>query len=92
MAGGTPGAATPVWGSPEVIITPEAGVLFEGRSVVAVVEGVRQLLARPPDRAATRRYAERFSWLETAARHAALIRSAANAEPSRPADALLRLT
>lgn len=79
LACGTPVAATPIWGSPEVLNTPEAGVLLKDRSVAAVVEGVRRLLASPPDRVATLKYAERFTWPETAARHAALIRSAVDA-------------
>ncbi len=74
MACGTPVAATAVWGSPEVIDKPEAGVLLRDRSPAAVVEGVRALLARPPDRGATRRLAERYAWSETAAQHAALAR------------------
>ena len=79
MACGTPVAATPVWGSPEVVTAPEAGILLRDRSAGAVVEGVRGLLANLPDRAATRRYGERFAWSDTAARHAALIRRAAGA-------------
>ena len=77
MACGTPVAATPVWGSPEVVTAPEAGVLLRDRSVGAVIEGVRRLLAAPPDRDATHRYAQRFSWSDAAARHAALIRGVA---------------
>jgi teichuronic acid biosynthesis glycosyltransferase TuaC len=85
LACGTPVAATPLWGSPEIVATQEAGVLLRDRSAGAVVEGVRRLLADPPDRAATRRYAERFTWTDTAARHAALIRSVVGAAPSRQA-------
>jgi glycosyltransferase involved in cell wall biosynthesis len=81
MACGTPVAASPVWGSPEVVTAPEAGILLRDRSAGAVVEGVRRLLANLPDRAATRRYGERFAWSDTAARHAALIRRAAGAAP-----------
>jgi len=35
---------------------------MELRSASGVAAAVRQLQARPLDRAATRRYAERFSW------------------------------
>ena len=76
MGCGTPVAATPFWGSPEVVNAPEAGVLLRERSPAAVVEAVRALLARPPDRSATRRLAERFSWSKTAEQHMALIRQA----------------
>jgi glycosyltransferase involved in cell wall biosynthesis len=62
MACGTPVVATDVWGTAEVVATPEAGVLIRERSSPAIAEGLRTLFARMPDRAATRAYAERFSW------------------------------
>ena len=62
MACGTPVAATDVWGTAEVVAAPEAGVLIGERTVQAIAAGLRQLLAMPPDRAETRRYAEGFSW------------------------------
>ncbi|HET7763742.1 MAG TPA: glycosyltransferase family 4 protein [Burkholderiales bacterium] len=65
MACGTPVVASRAGGSPEVVSAPEAGVLMAERTPEAVVEGVRRLFARRPDRAATRRYAEQFSWEET---------------------------
>ena len=66
MACGTPVIATNVWGNPEVVTAPEAGVLMRARTPEALVEAASALLASPPDRAATRRYAERFGWDETA--------------------------
>ncbi|HMH17984.1 MAG TPA: glycosyltransferase family 4 protein [Burkholderiales bacterium] len=65
MACGTPVVASRAGGSAEVVAAPEAGVLMTERSAEAVAEGVQRLFARYPDRAATRRYAERFSWDET---------------------------
>jgi teichuronic acid biosynthesis glycosyltransferase TuaC len=65
MACGTPVVATSVWGTPEVVASKEAGVLIADRTSEAVVDGVRRLFAERPDSAATRRYAERFSWDET---------------------------
>ncbi|MGE5548719.1 MAG: glycosyltransferase family 4 protein [Solirubrobacterales bacterium] len=62
MACGTPVAATDVWGTREAVGAPEAGVLIGERSAAGVVKGVLALLAAPPDRAATRRYAEIFDW------------------------------
>ncbi len=82
LACGTPVIATPVWGSPEIVTTPEAGLLLRDRSAASVVEGVRRLLDLPPDRTATRQYAERFTWTDTAVRHAALIRTIIGAAPS----------
>ena len=65
MACGTPVVATRVGGTPEIVAAPEAGVLIDVRSTASLVGAVRQLLASNPDRAATRRYAERFDWEET---------------------------
>jgi glycosyltransferase involved in cell wall biosynthesis len=65
MACGTPVVASNVWGTPEVVAAPEAGVLMRERTPEALAQAVRQLLENYPDRAATRRYAERFSWDDT---------------------------
>lgn len=65
MACGTPVAASAVWGNVEVVTDPAAGVLFEQRTGSGVAEALAPLLATPPDRAATRAYAERFSWEAT---------------------------
>jgi len=62
MACGTPVAASKVWGTPEVVASPEAGELMPERSAAGVAQAVRRLRAAPRDRAATRRYAESFSW------------------------------
>ncbi len=65
MACGTPVVASNVWGTPEVVAAPEAGVLMPERSAQGVAAGVEQLRAQYPDHAATRAYAERFSWKDT---------------------------
>ena len=65
LACGTPVVATPLWGTPEVVAVPEAGVLTRDRSVEGIVEGVNRLFAHYPSRDATRRYAEKFSWEDT---------------------------
>ncbi len=65
MACGAPAVATRVWGAPEVITAPEAGRLAPERSAESIRAAVADLLAAPPRRAATRAYAERFSWEET---------------------------
>jgi teichuronic acid biosynthesis glycosyltransferase TuaC len=67
MACGTPVIASRVWGTPEVVAAPEAGLLMAERSAAGVADAVRALRAAYPDRAATRRYAERFSWDDTTA-------------------------
>lgn len=65
MACGTPVVASRVWGTPEVVREPEAGLLAAERTPDAFAQGARQLLENYPDRAATRRYAEQFSWDDT---------------------------
>ena len=62
MACGTPVVASNIWGNPEVVSRPEAGVLMGERSAAGVAEGVLRLFRELPTRAATRRYAEEFSW------------------------------
>jgi len=71
MACGTPVVATRVWGTPEVVAAPEAGRLCE-RDPESIAREVRTLLADPPARTATRRYAEGFSWDATSAGQKAL--------------------
>ncbi|GIX21529.1 MAG: glycosyl transferase family 1 [Gammaproteobacteria bacterium] len=66
MACGTPVVATPVWGTPEVVADPAAGRLSADRSPQALAAAVRALAAAPPPRAATRAWAERFGWQDTA--------------------------
>lgn len=65
MACGTPCVATDVWGSAEVIRDPAAGRLVSERTPDAVADAVKEALADPPDRHATRRYAQAHSWNET---------------------------
>jgi teichuronic acid biosynthesis glycosyltransferase TuaC len=72
MACGTPVVASRVYGTPEVVAAPEAGVLMAERSPQGVADAVNALRANYPDRAATRRYAERFSWDDTTAGQLAL--------------------
>lgn len=67
MACGTPVVASRVHGTPEVVAASEAGVLMAERTPQGVADGVNRLRADYPDRAATRRYAERFSWDDTTA-------------------------
>jgi len=62
MACGTPVAATRVGGVPEIVASADAGLILEERSAAAIAQAIRSLLARPPQRTATRRYAEQFGW------------------------------
>lgn len=65
MACGTPVVATRIWGTPEVVNNPDAGVLVDARSPEALAQGVLKLMQEQPTREAVRRYAERFSWAQT---------------------------
>lgn len=65
MACGTPVVATDIWGTGEVVAKPEAGVLVRERSGEGIAEGLTRLFSAMPDRAATRAYAEGFSWDDT---------------------------
>jgi teichuronic acid biosynthesis glycosyltransferase TuaC len=74
MGCGTPVVAANIWGNPEVVQAPEAGVIYEDNTADGVAAGVRRLFAALPDRAETRAYAEGFSWNETTAGQLALFR------------------
>jgi glycosyltransferase involved in cell wall biosynthesis len=65
MACGTPVVASPVWGNPEIVSSPDAGVLMRSRTAEGLSEAVNSLFASLPDRNATRAFAEKFSWVET---------------------------
>lgn len=75
MACGTPVVASKVWGTPEVVAHSDAGVLMAERSAAGVAAAVRALQANYPDHAATRRYAEGFSWEDTTNGQLQLFRS-----------------
>lgn len=65
MACGMPVVASNVWGTPEVVATPAAGVLMPQLDAAGVAEGVRRLRSALPLRTATRGYAEGFDWADT---------------------------
>jgi glycosyltransferase involved in cell wall biosynthesis len=65
MACGTPVIANTVGGTPEIVTSPDAGLLIAERSAEALAEAIRRLFSQYPDRGATRRHAERFSWAAT---------------------------
>ena len=63
MACGTPAVASPIWGNPEVVAKPEAGILMTERSPKGIADAVLVLFGpRMPTREATRAYAQAFSW------------------------------
>lgn len=74
MACGTPVVAANIWGNPEVVRAPAAGVIYEPNTPDGIAAGVRRLFSNLPHRAATRAYAEPFSWDDTTAGQLALFR------------------
>jgi len=66
LACGTPIVASRVGGAAEIVRSDVAGMLVPERRAAAVADAVKRLFARPPDRVATRRYAEAFGWDEVA--------------------------
>ena len=74
MACGTPVVASNIPGNSEVVRTRDAGVITSDNTPDGIVAGVRTLFDPLPDRAATRAYAEPFSWDETTAGQLAVFR------------------
>ncbi len=74
MACGTPVVASNIPGNPEVVRTRAAGVIVPENTPDGIAAGVRTLFDPPPDRAATRAYAEPFGWDETTAGQLAVFR------------------
>lgn len=74
MACGTPVVASDIWGTPEVVSTPDAGRLMRTRDAAGLIEALQTLQAAMPERAAVRRHAEGFSWQQTTDDQLALFR------------------
>ncbi len=88
MACGTPVVASNIWGNPEVVRTPEAGIIYDPNTPEAIARGVRRLFAAMPSRAAVRAYAEPFGWEETTQGQLSLFRrviAESQAPPAPPA-------
>ncbi|MDP2073793.1 glycosyltransferase family 4 protein [Hydrogenophaga sp.] len=65
MACGTPVIATNIWGTPEVVSTPSAGVLMERRDASSLSTAWYALQRAAPARERTRAHAATFSWDDT---------------------------
>ncbi len=65
IACGTPVIATPVGGTVEVLDDPRAGKTYPVGDVAALTAALADYFRTPPDRAAVRASAERFSWAAT---------------------------
>lgn len=67
MACGTPVLATNFDGVDEIVGAPEAGRILAEATPTCLAGAINELLAAPPQREATRRYAEGFDWQATTA-------------------------
>jgi len=65
MACGTPVVVSDFPGVDDIVAAPEAGCILDESTPSSLAETVRELLAAPPARTATRRYAEQFDWRST---------------------------
>lgn len=75
MACGTPVIATNIWGTPDVVSAPAAGVLMPERSAQGLAQAWAALFAIHPSRPATRAHAETFSWDATTQGQLALFKN-----------------
>jgi len=75
MACGTPVVASNIWGTPEVVSTPDAGRLMQVRTAAAMAASVNELFATYPARENVRHHAEGFSWTQTTEDQLRLFRS-----------------
>jgi teichuronic acid biosynthesis glycosyltransferase TuaC len=65
MACGTPVVVSDFPGVDDIVAAPEAGRILDESTPSRLAATVRELLAAPPARSATRRYAEQFDWRST---------------------------
>ena len=65
MACGTPVVVSPMDGIADIVGTAEAGRILADDTPSGLAAAIRELLAAPPSRAATRLYAEQFDWQST---------------------------
>ncbi|QHE85924.1 glycosyltransferase family 4 protein [Hydrogenophaga sp. BPS33] len=75
MACGTPVIATNIWGTPDIVTGPDAGVLMATRDARGLVDAWHRLRTKLPAREATRAHAEKFSWQSTSEGQYELFRS-----------------
>lgn len=65
MACGTPVVVSDIDGIEDIVALPEAGRILAETTPATLAGAIGDLLAAPPARAATRRYAEQFDWRGT---------------------------
>jgi len=62
LACGCPVVASATWGVPEILTDPKLARLVPVGNEAALAAAIQGMLAAPPDRAAVRTFAERYSW------------------------------
>jgi glycosyltransferase involved in cell wall biosynthesis len=89
MACGTPVVVSDIDGIADIVAAPEAGRILGETTADRLAVTVRDLLAAPPSRAATRAYAEGFDWQSTTEGQITLFRKICERRHRRhsPADA-----
>ena len=65
LACGTPVIGTAVGGIPELITSPDAGLIVPDRNAAAIARAIQALRSAYPDRSRTHRHALKFSWKAT---------------------------
>jgi glycosyltransferase involved in cell wall biosynthesis len=76
MACGTPVVAAQVGGVPEIVGSPDLGLLFDPSDRSALTTALRNAIARTWDRHAVRAHAQRMGWDETSRKQAELFERA----------------
>jgi glycosyltransferase involved in cell wall biosynthesis len=82
MACGTPVVVSDIDGIGDIVAAAEAGRILAETTPTALASTIGDLLAAPPARAATRRYAEQFDWRSTTQGQIDLFREICEFRPS----------
>jgi glycosyltransferase involved in cell wall biosynthesis len=85
MACGTAVLVSNIGGFEDIVAAPEAGRILPETTAATLADNIRDLLSHPPDRAATRRYAEGFGWEPTRQGQIALFREIRAGRPDAAA-------
>jgi len=84
MACGTAVIVSDLVGIEDIVAAPEAGIILPETTPSLIAAAVRDFFAAPPDRAATRAYAERFDWRGTTEGQIALFHKTCRGRAWRP--------
>jgi teichuronic acid biosynthesis glycosyltransferase TuaC len=90
MACGTPVVVSDIGGIADIVGAPEAGRILADTTPGWLAAAIRDLLAAPPSRAATRLYAEQFGWQSTTEGQIALFRQVLERRPGEHPLAYMR--